>query len=134
MHCASCGFTSEKEEQLCTLPLELPNQPQKIEVLLANQWGEQPLGPGEAPYQCPNEAPCGPGARVQRSVWPKHWPTILILNLKRFAWQAENHTPYHLRGVIEHHGPEATGGHYTAFVQASNNFWYFCDDCKSPQQ
>eukprot|EP00973_Karenia_brevis_P067150 9338084-Karenia_brevis.AAC.1 len=133
IHCTTCGFTSGKEEQLCTLPLELPDQPQQIEVLLANQWGEQLLKPGESPYQCPNDTPCGPGARVQRIVLPKHWPKVLILSLKRFAWQGgdirkictqvdfetlllvpDGQAPYHLRGVIEHHGREARGGHYTA--------------------
>eukprot|EP00973_Karenia_brevis_P005065 696565-Karenia_brevis.AAC.1 len=153
IHCATCGFTSGREEQLCTLPLELPDQPQQIEVLLANQWGEQPLKPGESPYQCSNETPCGPGARVKRIVLPRHWPKVLILSLKRFAWQRgeirkvctqvdfetlllvpDGHAPYHLRGVIEHHGREARGGHYTACVRASNNFWYFCDDWKAPQR
>ena len=42
--------------------------------------------------------------------------------------------PYHLRGVIQHHGPEANGGHYTSYVRASDNFWYHCDDNHSPQR
>ena len=42
--------------------------------------------------------------------------------------------PYHLRGVIEHHGAQAGGGHYTSYVRACNNSWYHCDDEQSPQQ
>ena len=40
--------------------------------------------------------------------------------------------PYHLRGVVVHHG-QAGGGHYTAFVRAPDNFWYFCDDWQAPR-
>ena len=39
---------------------------------------------------------------------------------------------YHLLGVVVHHG-HAGGGHYTAFVRASNNLWYHCDDSQSPR-
>ena len=30
------------------------------------------------------------------------------------------------------HSGSAGGGHYTAFVRAQDNFWYFCDDSHSP--
>ena len=41
--------------------------------------------------------------------------------------------PYHLRSVIEHHGGTANGGHYTSYVRAANNLWYYCNDATSPQ-
>ena len=40
--------------------------------------------------------------------------------------------PYHLRGVVVH-GGVAGGGHYTAFVRAPDNFWYFCNDGRAPR-
>ena len=93
---------------------------------------------------------------VVRSVVPTSWPKVLILSLKRFAIRFEDgevvtskvptdvsfetillvqhgQPPFHLRGVIEHHGEEAAGGHYTAYVRATDNFWYFCDDRISPR-
>ena len=83
------------------------------------------------------------------------WPRVLVLHQKR--WEIvrvqpyqeiknnarvsfetllplhteEGNAPYHLRGVVVHSG-EAGGGHYIAYVRASNNLWYCCD-CGSPQ-
>ena len=42
--------------------------------------------------------------------------------------------PYHLRGVIEHHGGTTNSGHYTSYVRAANNLWYYCNDEASPQR
>ena len=93
-------------------------------------------------------------ATVTRSVLPRTWPPVLIISLKRWTTyfkQGVHHTeknptlvhfevllrvphadaPYHSRGVIQHHGPEANGGHYTSYVRASDNFWYHCNDNRS---
>ncbi len=39
---------------------------------------------------------------------------------------------YYLRAVLEHRGG-AGGGHYTAFVRAADDHWYYCNDNTSPQ-
>ena len=77
------------------------------------------------------------------------WPRVLVLHLKR--WEVvpgpvyrlrknndavsfesvlnvgDGGGVYDLRGVVNHSGA-AGGGHYTAFVRAQDNFWYFCND------
>lgn len=157
MHCHACNHESNRPERLKTLPLHLPEHPQQIEDLVANQWGEQPLKDGDDPYRCPNVPPCGRDANVSRTVVPEQWPKVLVLTLKRWKTFLQddemimrkilthvdfqplllvpgNHPPYHLLGVIEHHGAAAGGGHYTSYVRAQDNFWYYCNDEKSPQR
>ena len=157
LSCKNCGCVSVKPEHLSALPLDLPDEPCSVEVLLANQWGEQPLKAGDDPYRCPREPPCSTAAIVTRTVTPTTWPKTLILSLKRFRAQLNlgrfsqkkvpthvsfetvllPHTdapPYHLKGVIEHHGEHATGGHYTSRVRASDNYWYHCDDVLCPRR
>ena len=78
-------------------------------------------------------------------------PQVLVLHLKRRAFDpvllrpSKLHTPvsfetvftldahasYDLRSVVVH-GGSVGGGHYTAFVRAQDNFWYFCDDSHAP--
>ena len=41
--------------------------------------------------------------------------------------------PYSLRGVMVHTG-SFSSGHYTAYVRAQNNRWYYCDDAEQPQE
>ena len=155
LRCASCNAYSDKKERLFTLPVHLPDDPASIEVLLADYWGDQPLKPGDDPYRCP--VACARGVAVNKTVMPRKWPTVLILSLKRWreTWEhgvlqwekvftrisfetilpiRPDLPPYHLRGVIEHRGLNAGGGHYTSYVRAQNNFWYFCDDNASPKQ
>ena len=83
------------------------------------------------------------------------WPPVLAVHLKR--WEVTSTRPfkqrkvptlveyrsvfvvdaaqpaYLLRGVVEHHGG-AGGGHYTSIVRAPDNFWYSCDDERSPER
>ena len=134
-------------ERLSAVPLELPAESCTVELLLANQWGDQPEG--DDPFQCPAvypKRPCDVHARgtVVKTTAPLTWPKVLVLSLKRFrvrfvqgravvkkvdtqisfetfllVWHTEQ--PYHLRGVIQHHGT-AGGGHYTAYVRAVDNY------------
>ena len=91
----------------------------------------------------------------EKDVQLVRWPQVLVVHLKR--WKvvsmvpfvqrkvpthisfeailpvAVGQPPYHLRGVVVHSGV-AGGGHYTAYVRAPDNFWYFCDDRKSPRR
>ena len=157
MHCYACNHVSDRPERLNTLALELPEQTQRLEVLLEAHFGDQPLRQGEDPYRCPNTPPCGPEALVTRAVTPRQWPEVLVLSFKRWKTYFQDglpmmrkistmvdfstpllvpngDAPYHLRGVIEHHGAQAGGGHYTSYVRACNNSWYHCDDEQSPQQ
>ena len=153
--CVDCSCISEKVEHLFTLPIDLPASACSIEVLLANQWGNQALKEGDDPYCCPREPPCSAAAVVRRSVTPTVWPQTLILSLKRFRSEFEDGVikvkkvlthvsfetlllvqndmmPYHLKGVIQHHGRHAAGGHYNCHVRASDNHWYSCDDHRRP--
>ena len=45
-----------------------------------------------------------------------------------------NRPTYHLRGVMQHHGEHAWGGHYTCFVRSSDNCWYYCNDSAKPKK
>ncbi len=157
MSCSACRCFSDKTERLFTMPLDLPDEPRTVEELIANQWGQQPLREGDDPYRCPKQPPCSSEANVTKSVMPKHWPKVLVLTLKRWSVYfqdgqlvtdkvptmvhfetllpvARGHAPYHLRGVIEHHGEAAGGGHYTSFMRAADHFWYYCNDGDSPQR
>ena len=156
MQCHRCGCCSDTPERCVNFSLEISENPDRIENLLANHLGEQPLKEGDDPYKCPKMPSCGPGLFVTRDLSIQEWPTVLVLSLKRWATFTEDNaffmrkigtfidfqpvllvpgasTPYHLRGVIEHHG-EAAVGHYTSYVRACNNLWYHCDDELSPQQ
>ena len=80
---------------------------------------------------------CGAARRRWRYVRVVRWPRVLLLHLKRFevvslapyavrkvetpvAFQpvmALEHGAvlYRLRALVQHHGPQARGGHYTAY-------------------
>jgi ubiquitin C-terminal hydrolase len=40
--------------------------------------------------------------------------------------------PYILRSLVVHSG-EVGGGHYTAYIRAQDDSWYFCDDWQPPR-
>ena len=157
LHCHRCQYAKDKEERLTTLSVEVPQTSQHIEDLINNPFGGQPLQSQDDRYECPAEQPCPSHAHVTRSVQPGTWPPVLIIALKLwtpYEIQGVHHirknstsvdfevllrvpeadAPDHLRGVIQHHGAEAYGGHYTSYVRASDNFWYHCDDNRSPQR
>ena len=78
---------------------------------------------------------------------------FLALSLKRFHFDVQLQRPekiqrhvafplqltvatgviYHLQAVVIHSG-KAGGGHYTAYVRASDGSWYYCDDSATPQR
>ena len=156
LRCHRCQCTSDNLERLTTFPLEVPAQPQHVETLLASQFGEQPLNTDDDGYRCPAADTCPLGTHVTRTLKPRAWPRVLIINFKRWKTYFHNGVhraeklstqinfevlmrvpegtlPYHLRGVIEHHGTAANGGHYTSYVRSSNNSWYHCNDSCSPR-
>jgi len=80
-------------------------------------------------------------------------PTVLVLHLKRFAYDFETNeshklhndievpavltmpksltkqsNKYNLFAIIYHHGQKLSTGHYTADVKTVNNWWCGCDD------
>lgn len=155
LHCTSCNEMVIQKERLFSVPLDLPDEACTVELLLANHWGNQPEG--DDPFVCPAERPCGAPAAgtVLKTCVPTGWPKVLVLSLKRFRFRflhgrpfiekvdtqlsfetllpiCHMEQPYHLRGVIEHHGGQADGGHYTAYVRAVDNYWYYCDDERPP--
>ena len=151
LRCCTCGCSSSKKERLFYLLLDLRRTTSTIEKLLSDHWGDQPVEEGTA---CPAEAPCASGSDVRRSLRPCSWPRVLVLILKRWILTDQygavkdntevrfetilhvkaDLAPYHLRGVIEHHGRCARAGHYTAFVRPPDNHWYHCDDNRSPRR
>ena len=56
-----------------------------------------------------------------------------VINFEVLLHVPDRLAPYHLRGVIEHHGGTTNSGHYTSYVRAANNLWYYCNDEASPQ-
>eukprot|EP00973_Karenia_brevis_P042863 5934211-Karenia_brevis.AAC.1 len=56
--------------------IDLPEHISPIEVLIAEQWGDQPLKPGDAAYMCPGHVRCSEGANVARTVMPQTWPKV----------------------------------------------------------
>ena len=131
LHCHTCHCSSDHLERLTTFSLEVPERSQHIEVLLANQFGDQPLKEGDDPYRCPSMQSCdNMRANVTKTLIPRQWPQVLILSLKRWRTYKKRevlHTdkistfidfevllhvpdrlaPYHLRGVIKRHGTTA---------------------------
>ena len=152
MSCNTCGMVSEKTEDLSALFLDVPDTATTLQALVAQYWGDQPLKEGsDEMYRCPRESPCSATAVVTKFIEATAWPPVLILGLKRFRAANErgrfvrrktstsvrfprNFEPvpgapsYSLRGVIEHRGSEANGGHYVAYVRHQDDVWSFCDD------
>ena len=156
MTCHTCHTQSVKEEVSSTLFLDLPDTPTTLTALVTEYWGHQPLKEGDAPYRCPREPPCSTNAVVEKTILPTTWPQVLLLGLKRWRFSIRNRIQerqkvntkikfstilrpvpsapeYQLRGVIEHHGPQPGGGHYTSYVRHHDNGWSFCDDSQPPQ-
>ena len=51
LHCTMCNEQVIMPERLSAVPLELPTESCTVELLLANQWGDQPEG--DDPFKCP---------------------------------------------------------------------------------
>ena len=128
--------------------MALPEEPASVEELLNDYWGSHLLT--DHGDRCEH---CGMYCNREQHTMVQRWPDILAVHCKRWEvvslhpfHQKKVHTPvsfetvllasvdqppYHLRGVIVHAGG-AGGGHYTAYVRATDNHWYFCDDFEVP--
>ena len=149
--CHACGHTAAQYEMWHCLSLALSAQCITIEALLASSWGREPLQDEDDKCEEPG---CLVHRRRSQETRLVRWPNILAIHLKRWKvismvpfYQEKVPTrvtfenvllvesgraPYHLRGVVVHEGV-AGGGHYTAFVRAPDNFWYFCNDGRPPR-
>ena len=149
--CHACGYAESQYEMWHCLSIALPREPVTIEQLLSNHWGTEPLR-GEDD-KCEQRGCLVPHRRSQETRLVR-WPNILAIHLKRWEvvsmmpfLQEKVYTrvafenvlpvdterpPYHLRGVVVHEGGAGVG-HYTAFVRAPDNFWYFCNDGHAPR-
>ena len=91
LHCHTCHCSSDHLERLTSFSLEVPERSQHIEVLLANQFGDQPLKEGDDPYRCPSVQSCdNMRANVTKTLIPRQWPQVLILSLKRWRTYMEH--------------------------------------------
>ena len=102
---------------------------------------------------CPQDACKAEGRRSKRTELVQ-WPRVLMVALKRWkvismhpfqrekvdahvgfklVWPAvHDEPPYVLRSLVVHSGVVG-GGHYTAYVRAEDNSWYFCNDQQPPR-
>ena len=117
----------------------------QIEDVLREFWSTAPLN--DENDRCDH---CGAHRAREQRYTVRRWPPVLLLHLKRWevvqifpryrATKNDTHVslqttldvrdgngPHSLRGVVVHSGGVG-GRHYTAFVRAQDNFWYFCDD------
>jgi len=149
--CHACGHKSAQYEMWHCLSVALPAEPVTIEHLLSSHWGIEPLR--DEDDRC-DQRRCLAPRRRSKETRLAQWPNILAIHLKRwrvismlpfYQEKVPTHVafenvlpvdterpPYHLRGVVVH-GGVAGGGHYTAFVRAPDNFWYFCNDGRAPR-
>ena len=146
--CTACGHTSRKYERAHSLALALhQNNHVVLEQLLADQFRRETL---DDCYRC--EA-CHVAGAAEKETQVLHWPAVLALSLKRFHFDVQLQRPekiqrhvafplqltvatgviYHLQAIVVHSG-RAGGGHYTAYVRASDGSWYYCDDSARPQR
>ena len=148
-HCAHCPRTFTKYEACAGFSLALPETGRHmIEQVFADSLGSEPLD---------DVCSCGAprGCRTKHTeILPERAPQVLVLHLKRWAWSGQEQRyvknpvnvsyetifplhqagiAYDLRSVIVHSG-QAGGGHYTCFVRAEDNFWYYCDDAAQPER
>ena len=119
--CNHCGNTSLKNVQNPSIALDIPLQPQLVDHLLTQYWGEQVLKDRDDPYRC-LAGRCGAGSHVQKFEDLVQWPPVLVLTLKRWAFTqniprknntkvhhgerlriADQSNHYRLCGLIEHH-------------------------------
>jgi hypothetical protein len=150
--CNACHSTASLYEMWHSLSLSLPKTRCSIEELVSDFFKREPLS--DPNDRCLHER-CRTGNQRDKVDQAIRWPSVLILHLKRWEiisiWPFKQRkvqtqvlyetmfrvdvaqSAYHLRGVVQHHG-DAGGGHYTSMVRAPDNFWYFCDDARSPQR
>ena len=150
-HCTSTITTYAIEH---ALSLSIPMTPTTVERLLANHLSCERLRDREDHCTVCDPHNQHDGRRTKHTEMLR-WPRVLLLQLKR--WEVISQRPFvrrknsvrihfetilpvspevppfHLRAVVVHHGA-AGGGHYTSYVNPSNNLWYHCDDRVSPRQ
>lgn len=133
--CTACNNFSQSYERAHALALELPDaRGSNISALLRTHLAPEQL---DEDFRCTSDA-CGLLGHGTKSTEVLHWPPVLALSLKRFAYNPDTHTfhkinhhvtygmhlpdidngRYQLRAVIEHQGPFGAG-HYVACVRSS---------------
>ena len=147
--CRLCARSTEQYERAHAHSLSLAREEiRDLKVLLADHLGEEPL---DQDWQCENRE-CRARGHGMKTTEVTHWPPVLVLSLKRFAFDSQTlryrkigrvieypmvfpmnaAVTYTLRSVIEHQGVYG-GGHYVAYVRAHSEQWYYCNDIMKPQ-
>ena len=148
--CSVCNATTPKTERVHTLELSLAKpELRTLEALIDEHFKEERL---DKNFRCQNEH-CRVLGHGVKNVDVLHWPPVLAVTLKRFQFSAAtgvmrkikdavsfplilptaDGVDYRLRALIVHRGDSPGGGHYVAYVRASNDSWYFCNDSMQPQ-
>ena len=147
--CAQCGACVIDHQPFTDVQLEVDDvSALTLETRVGNHFGHEGLEDSSC-EQCPRygkERVLGTRSKYTEVI---RWPTVLVLHLKRWAWtptgQRKIHrhiafatklslpdtSPYCLRSVVVHSG-DAGGGHYTSYVRAQNDRWFFCNDSDTP--
>jgi len=149
--CRACGRSSIKYEMCSHVALAVSGENSTIERLLASHWEPEALIDED---DCCTFEGCGVYWRRTKTTRMSRWPRVLVLHLKR--WHQVFHqgpyckldtrvdfreslhvdeagTLYDLKAVIVHSG-DAHGGHYTSYVRAFEQRWFFCDDGRKPRE
>ena len=148
--CGACGFRSQAYEMVHAHSLSIADgRFDQIATLLIEHLGKDSCTDDQdLCHECLVH-----GRRTKETII-HHWPAVLVVSFKRFAFDRntqqqqkidrhidfEEELPlgagaatYHLRAVIMHEGTIAFG-HYTAFVRSGlHNQWYFCNDAAMPR-
>jgi hypothetical protein len=150
--CSQCGHHSVRRDPFPCLSLAVPAESATIEQLLAAHWGAHPL---DAVGDHCHQPTCQRYKCQTRDLQLECWPRVLCLHLKR--WVVRSYVPFRLEKIDSYVGFEALlsvpgksrpfvlqavivhdgvagAGHYTAFVHAADNQWYFCNDRCSPER
>ena len=147
--CTLCAYSTEQYERAHAHSLSLAKQEiTDLGNLLTDHLGSEFL---DKDYQCNNEA-CRQRGHGKKTTEVIHWPPVLVVSLKRFAFNGTTRqytkisrsiaypmvfpisdtVTYTLRAVIEHQGPFGRG-HYVTYVRGHNELWYYCNDSAPPK-
>lgn len=134
IRCNTCETHSRSKHSTTTLMLNVA--PNMDTTLLES------MKPEIVEYHCEK---CNAKTKAMKFMYMKKWPKVLIVNLKRFRTEGsrrhkvgglvripfhwtpiESEVKYDLCSIVNHTG-NAYGGHYTAIVKRSTN-WYLAND------
>ena len=129
--------------------MAIPPGSNTIEDIFLNHWGTEPLL--DEDDICTNQS-CKATKQRTKEIQLIRWPQVMTIQLKRWEvisyvpfWRekvdahigfdlvwpaAHNRPPYQLRSVVVHSGA-ADAGHYTAYVRAQDESWYFATIARS---